>query len=319
MGGNARQGGGKGPDWNTIADFYNEFALCELDDTRTYLDAVGVQAGDTFLDVCCGPGRASVLAAERGARVTGIDSAERMLDYARRNAAERGLGNAEFFLLDWDDVLPGQNLARHDVVFAARCGAMMDIEKLTALAKRTAAVQIFANAPSIPALKGVLFSGCGEEPQGPHAHPGRPGALGAPAGPGGPAGMPPAPGMPGGPAGPGGPMGPGPKPPAGMRAPSAYKQVIDRVYAAGFDPNVRILPERFRKRFATSDEAVAWVCGLDPERAAGFEQRVAANARPFIRAVDGGVEFCIATAAAIIWWDVRGAAAFNPWVQGLEA
>lgn len=52
--------GGKGPNWNEIADFYSDFAFCELDDTRAYLDAIGVGEGDTLLDVCCGPGRVSV-------------------------------------------------------------------------------------------------------------------------------------------------------------------------------------------------------------------------------------------------------------------
>ena len=39
--------------------------------------------------------------------------------------------------------------------------------------------------------------------------------------------------------------------------------------------------------------------------AEGNERRVAANADPFITTTDDGVEFCIATRAAIIWWDVR--------------
>lgn len=142
--------------------------------------------------------------------------------------------------------------------------------------------------------------------------------------------MPPAggPGMPGGTAGPGmppmppagrpGPMGPGgPGAPGGNRKPSAYKQLIDKVYDLGYDPNVRIMPERFRKAFATAAEANAWVCSLNPERARGNEERVAANVAPLLREVDGGVEFMIATAAAIVWWDVRGAAAGNPWIMGV--
>ena len=325
--------GGKGPDWNGIADFYNQFAFCELDDTRTYLDAIGVGEGDSLLDVCCGPGRVSVLAAEMGARVTGIDSAERMLEHAAENAQARGVADrCTFQLQDWNSVLVGQNVKRHDIVIACRCGAMMDVDKLSALAKRTAAVQIFADAPSIPRLKNILFDGCGEEPKPPEGAPdaeradrprmeGRPGGPGPQPGEGGPG---PRPGMP--PFGPG-PMGPGPRPggpmggpgPRGGRKPSAYKGVIDAVYAAGFDPNVRILPERFRKTFASRDEAVEWVCSLDPERAEGHKGRVAINVAPLLTETpDGKVEFLIATSAAIIWWDVRGKASENPWILGVE-
>lgn len=77
MGEGRRGPGGRGPNWDETADFYNTFSFRELDDSRTYLDAIGVGAGDTVLDVCCGPGRMSILAAERGAQVTGIDSAPR--------------------------------------------------------------------------------------------------------------------------------------------------------------------------------------------------------------------------------------------------
>ena len=321
--------GGMGPNWNETADFYNQFAFCELGDTRAYLETIGVGEGDTLLDVCCGPGRVSVLAAEMGAQVTGIDSAERMLAHAKENAQARGVGDAcTFQLQDWNSVLVGQNVKLHDVVLACRCGAMMDVEKLSALAKRTAAVQIFADAPSIPGLLNILFDGCGEapHPEGapdgervdrPHME-GRRGEGGMPIPPAGPEGLGPRPGgMPGG-MRPGGPMG-GPRMPRGGRKPSAYKGVIDAVYDAGFDPNVRIMPERFRKTFASRDEAIAWVGSLSPERAAGREERLATNAAPFLSdAPDGKVEFLIATSAAIIWWDVRGKASENPWILGVD-
>ncbi len=293
--------------WNNVADFYSEFAFCELDDTRTYLDAIDVQAGESVLDVCCGPGRISVLSAERGATVTGIDSAARMLENAAKNTEAFGVADkCTFTLMDWAHVLPGQNVKKHDVVIASRCGAMMDIEKLSALANRRVGIQIFADAPSIPALIDVLFSGCeaaeGTKGEGAPAGGitgGRP--AGAPAG--GPQG---APGMPGGPQG--GPFGApaGPGRPVGI-----YKRIFDKVYEAGYDPNVRILPERFKKTFASREDAVSWVCALEPARAAGNEERVALNVAPFLTETEEGVEFCISTAAAIIFWDVAGTAALT--------
>jgi ubiquinone/menaquinone biosynthesis C-methylase UbiE len=43
------------------------------------------------VDLGCGTGNAALLAAGRGARVTGVDPAPRLLDVARARAAERGL------------------------------------------------------------------------------------------------------------------------------------------------------------------------------------------------------------------------------------
>ena len=47
--------------------------------------------GERVLDVGCGTGNAALLAAARGARVTGIDPALRLLEVARTDAAARGL------------------------------------------------------------------------------------------------------------------------------------------------------------------------------------------------------------------------------------
>lgn len=292
---------GHGPDWNGQADMYSQFAFSELDDTRVYLDAIGVSEGDTVLDVCCGPGRISVLAAEMGAQVVGIDSAEKMLEHARANADGMGVGDrCEFRLLDWKHVLPGQNVQPADVVIASRCGAMMDVEKLSALAKRKVGVQIFANAPSIPELLSVLFSGCGEDDLPGHGGPGAGGPGMPPAGPGPMGGH----GGPGPKPGPGGPGQMGPCGPEGRKP--IYLTIAEKAAQAGYDPNIRVFPERFRQTFATVDEAVEWVAALKPERAEGNRERLALNVAPFLtKLADGGVEFCIATKAAIIWWDVE--------------
>jgi SAM-dependent methyltransferase len=53
--------------------------------------------GEHVVDVGCGTGNAALLAAERGARVTGVDPAQRLLDVAAAEAAERRL-NATFVL-----------------------------------------------------------------------------------------------------------------------------------------------------------------------------------------------------------------------------
>jgi hypothetical protein len=234
--------------------------------------------------------------------VVGFDKAEKMLDAARSNAS--ACGNVEFRLLDWDCVLPGQNLDRCDVVIASRNGAMFDVEKLSKLAKKKVAVQLFADAPSIPDLIDVLFSGCGrsdgsdvavEQEPGMPSFPGWPGSRPSsdgfrPRGPEGPeeTGRPPM----------------GPPPVQGGRPEPAYIRLACKVCEAGYSPNLRILPERFRKMFDTREEAYAFICSLRPEQAEGYEARVAMNADPFIMSQGNGFEFCIATQAALVWWEV---------------
>lgn len=54
------------------------------------LDAVGVQAGETLLDVATGSGNAALEAARRGARVTGLDLTPELLAAAEARAAAEG-------------------------------------------------------------------------------------------------------------------------------------------------------------------------------------------------------------------------------------
>src|SRR5436305_15136046 len=62
---------------------------------RLVVERAAPAAGDRVVDVGCGTGNAALLAAERGARVTGVDPATRLLEVARERAAARGL-DADF-------------------------------------------------------------------------------------------------------------------------------------------------------------------------------------------------------------------------------
>jgi SAM-dependent methyltransferase len=74
---------------------YERIAEQLLPAAEVVVENAGLQAGERVVDVGCGTGNAALLAAERGAGVTGIDPAERLLDVAAATAAERGL-NATF-------------------------------------------------------------------------------------------------------------------------------------------------------------------------------------------------------------------------------
>jgi SAM-dependent methyltransferase len=74
---------------------YELIAKQLLPAAEVLVDIADPVAGETFVDVGCGTGNAALLVAERGARVIGIDPAERLLEVAAAAAAERDL-DAEF-------------------------------------------------------------------------------------------------------------------------------------------------------------------------------------------------------------------------------
>jgi len=67
------------------------------------LDALGVVEGTRLLDVGCGAGRALRLAADRGAKVSGLDAAPGLLEIARRRVPEATLIQGELQTLPFDD------------------------------------------------------------------------------------------------------------------------------------------------------------------------------------------------------------------------
>jgi SAM-dependent methyltransferase len=69
-----------------------ELTAAQIEPVATIaIDAVEPVAGKTLLDLACGTGNASLEAASRGAEVTGIDPAVRLLDVARSRAGDSGL------------------------------------------------------------------------------------------------------------------------------------------------------------------------------------------------------------------------------------
>ena len=65
-------------------------ALVATSQAKVLVDFIGRIQGRTILDVGTGTGRAALLMAGGGAKVTGIDASEQMLEVARARAAEQG-------------------------------------------------------------------------------------------------------------------------------------------------------------------------------------------------------------------------------------
>jgi 2-polyprenyl-3-methyl-5-hydroxy-6-metoxy-1,4-benzoquinol methylase len=76
--------------WNERAAVYDDItAIITNYGIVPLLDAAGIAAGQTVLDVCCGTGLVAALAMERGAAVTAIDIAADMITAARAKGIDR--------------------------------------------------------------------------------------------------------------------------------------------------------------------------------------------------------------------------------------
>lgn len=69
-----------------------EIAAAELAPvSEAVVERAALAVGEDVVDLACGTGNAALLAADRGARVVGVDGAPRLLEVARARARERGL------------------------------------------------------------------------------------------------------------------------------------------------------------------------------------------------------------------------------------
>jgi SAM-dependent methyltransferase len=78
-----------GVDWSLGK--YERTAEQLLPAARLVVDRAAPAPGERVVDLGCGTGNAALLCAERGARVTGVDPAARLLEVARERAAQRKL------------------------------------------------------------------------------------------------------------------------------------------------------------------------------------------------------------------------------------
>lgn len=78
-----------GPDWGV--GHYEHTAAQLLAAARVLVERAAPRRGERIVDVGCGTGNAALLAAERGARVVGVDPSPRLLEVARTDASARGI------------------------------------------------------------------------------------------------------------------------------------------------------------------------------------------------------------------------------------
>ncbi len=90
---NGRLWGARARDWAEFQEGQCSAAY------QAVFDSLGLGAGAKYCDLGCGAGMAALLAAERGAKVSGIDAAESLLEIARERVSD-----ADFHLGDLEEL-----------------------------------------------------------------------------------------------------------------------------------------------------------------------------------------------------------------------
>ena len=134
--------------WDKRAAAYRRVTRDERSATEQELAILGVQPGETVLDMGAGTGRLAVPVSRTAAHVTALDPSEGMLAILRERMAAEGLTNYSCLRKRWEDATIGRDVEPHDIVVAAFSLGFYDLaaalEKLDAAARR--AVYIFWHA-----------------------------------------------------------------------------------------------------------------------------------------------------------------------------
>ena len=89
--------GARARDWAYLMEPYSRPA------NDAVFDRLELQPGSRLLDVACGSGYAAMVAAARGAIVSGLDAAEPLLEIARTRTPEGDFRAGDMFALPYDD------------------------------------------------------------------------------------------------------------------------------------------------------------------------------------------------------------------------
>ena len=126
----------------------------ELVEVPAMLSLIGDVQGKKVLDAGCGYGYYSVLMAERGARVTGIDISERMIELAKQNARMASI-ECQFLVCDMQDLRVFTENSFDMVISSIVVGYLDNLEKAFSEVFRVLKCNgVFAFSENHPLLKG---------------------------------------------------------------------------------------------------------------------------------------------------------------------
>jgi len=149
---------------------YERTAVALEPAAEAVIGAAAPAAGERLLDVACGTGNASALAAAGGARVTGVDLAERLLDVARDRVPEATFVTGDAAALPFDDDAFDVAVSVFGVIFA-QPGAAAAAELLRVV-RPGGRVALTAWRPEGPIFEaGKLMRAAGGAPSAPQHAP----------------------------------------------------------------------------------------------------------------------------------------------------
>lgn len=146
-------------DWNRLAEHYQVFreelgTYNELVEVPAMLNLIGDIKGKKVLDAGCGHGFYSLLLAQKGAIVTGIDIAEKNIELATKNASKRSI-KCEFVVCDMQDLSIFSSETFDLVTSSIVVGYLDDLKKAFLEVFRVLKSQgIFTFSENHPILKG---------------------------------------------------------------------------------------------------------------------------------------------------------------------
>jgi SAM-dependent methyltransferase len=126
--------------WDSMAQSFGEEAIPSFESSR-FLHLLEqnqmFNGNSTVLDVGCGAGGYSLALAGRCRKAIGIDLSPRMIEIAKRKAAEQGIKNVDFLCADWHEIdLRKENFEhRFDLVFAHMTPAVQSADTFLKLSR----------------------------------------------------------------------------------------------------------------------------------------------------------------------------------------
>lgn len=122
---------------------------------RAMLDAAGVAEGTRVCDVGCGGGGAAILAAERGASVSGVDAASTLIDVARERLPGADLRVGDMEALPFSDAVFDAVIAANSIQYAQ--DRVRAVRELGRVCRPTGTIVIGLFAPPDRVELGAVF------------------------------------------------------------------------------------------------------------------------------------------------------------------
>jgi ubiquinone/menaquinone biosynthesis C-methylase UbiE len=133
--------------WDRRAERYNE-SIKQNDRALRVISKMNIDPDWTVMDIGSGPGTLSVPLAKVAKYVTAVEPSTGMLSCLKQNAQDAGVTNINCINKRWEDVVPFDDLDKHDILIASYSLAMLDMKaalsKMNQLAKKYVYLFTFA-------------------------------------------------------------------------------------------------------------------------------------------------------------------------------